>query len=196
MAHIEKQKRSGKYLIRWRTLAGERTSTTARTYDNAERLKRKIEDCLDLGRDWKPEVTGIEADIKEVADAYIDNRARRLRPRTLHRYAENMDLFIRFLRTRQREQPRALHRRLSVAPRGHRGAHPAHRHHDQRRAATPKGSAGGMTTTRPLGRNEETLGMRKQTRKEKNLWRRRESNPAERCRFRSVSIGFGRLSRR
>lgn len=101
MAHIEKQKRSGKYLIRWRTLAGERTSTTARTYDNAERLKRKIEDCLDLGRDWKPEVTGVEADIEKVAEAYIDHRARRLRARTLARYAENLDLFVRFLRTRQ-----------------------------------------------------------------------------------------------
>ena len=101
MAHIDKEKRSGKYLIRWRTLAGQRTSTTARTYDNAERLKRKIEDCLDLGRDWQPEVVREDADLETVSKAYIAHRAQRLRPRTLARYAENLDLFTRFLRERQ-----------------------------------------------------------------------------------------------
>lgn len=101
MAWIDKTKRSGKHLIRWRDLAGKLQSTTARTYENAERIKRKIEDTIDGGRDYKPEVTGLETDIETVTEAYIDHRRQRLRPRTLVRYAENLDLFVRFLRTRQ-----------------------------------------------------------------------------------------------
>ena len=51
-----------------------------------------------LGRDWSPDAP-IDAvvTLNKVLDAYLEHRALRLRPTTLRRYRENVELFRRFL---------------------------------------------------------------------------------------------------
>jgi integrase len=95
------ENRKGVYSVRWRTLGGHQKRWTCSTREIAKQVQREIEDSLSLGRDWQPQGVRTEADLAEVTRAYIENRSLRLRPRTLRRYAENLDLFIRFLRQRE-----------------------------------------------------------------------------------------------
>ena len=100
MAWIEKRKH--KYLVRWTKLDGKPGSRICPSAGSAKALKLSVEDAISNGRDWQAEITGDETDLEKVTEAYIERRAvppRALRPRTLHRYAENLDLFTRFLRS-------------------------------------------------------------------------------------------------
>lgn len=103
MASIEK--RNGSFSVRWRTLGGRPQRRKCPTIRSAKELTRDIEEAHAVGREWQPQVVGPIADIEKIADAFIRHRKQRLRPRTLLRYAENLDLFVRFLRT---VQPRGV----------------------------------------------------------------------------------------
>lgn len=99
MASIEKRGR--KFRVRWWTPARRQRTRVCPTLRTAEELRQAVEHELALGRDWQPESTRGAPDLTEVMRAYIHHRSLRLRSTTLLRYAENLDLFQRFLRDRR-----------------------------------------------------------------------------------------------
>lgn len=99
MASVEK--RGEGYQVRWWSVAGIQKKRLCPSLRSAKELQREVEACIAVGRDWEPEVVREDANLEAVMRAFIEHRALRLRPRTLHRYAENIDLLLRFLRQRQ-----------------------------------------------------------------------------------------------
>lgn len=99
MANVEKHGR--KWAVRWHALDGRHRQRTCPSAAAARVLKLEVEAALALGRDWSPEVARGVADLEEeVLVRYVEQMSTRLRPRTLARYAENLDVFVRFLRVR------------------------------------------------------------------------------------------------
>src|SRR5579883_1989382 len=93
--------RRGKFRVRW--WAPDRRQQRSRTcasLSTAQELRKVVEHELAFGRDWHPEGIRDAPDLSEVMRAYIHQRSLRLRRATLLRYAENLDLFERFLRDR------------------------------------------------------------------------------------------------
>ena len=105
MASIER--RNGQHSVRWRTLGGQERRRQCPTSRSAQTLKREIEEAHATGREWQPQSARGIVDFEEVAEAFIRHRETRLRKRTLLRYAEDLDLFVRFLRTAQPRGPLA-----------------------------------------------------------------------------------------
>jgi len=99
MASIER--RDKKWAVRWRAPDGRNRQRTCPSQAAAKLLKLQVEVALALGRDWSPQVARGAVDLEEdVFVTYVEQVAVRLRPRTLRRYAENLDIFVRFLRER------------------------------------------------------------------------------------------------
>jgi len=88
---------SGKYQVRWTDPDGRVHARTVRTRRVAELLRREVEDFVSLGRRWEPRDAGPVPDLRVISQQYIKACALRLRPRTLHRYAENLEVFLRFV---------------------------------------------------------------------------------------------------
>jgi len=112
MANIRRTSQ-GKYSVRWHAPDGRHRQRTCPTHRAAKQLKLEVEASLALGRDWEPAVARGIVDLEhEVLVKFVQYKSARLRSRTLRRYAENLDIFVRFLRTRQRGRltPRLLTR--------------------------------------------------------------------------------------
>ena len=95
------QERGSRFCVRWWSPDGHQRLRTCPTLRAAEELRQAVEYELALGRDWEPEGTRGAPDLPEVMRAFIYHRSLRLRSLTLTRYAENLDLFERFLRERR-----------------------------------------------------------------------------------------------
>jgi integrase len=99
MASVEK--RGGRWAVRWHSPDGRHRQRSCPTAAAAKALRLEIEAALALGRDWEPQVARGVADLEEdVFVRYVEQMSTLLRPRTLTRYAENLDVFLRFLRER------------------------------------------------------------------------------------------------
>ena len=100
MASIKK--RGSKWMVRWRGSDGVQVTRTCPTKKSADELRLQIEVEQAHGRDWRPEVEQARriVDLEAVLTAYVEHRSLRLRSTTLRRYAENLDIFVRFLRTK------------------------------------------------------------------------------------------------
>ncbi len=96
-------KRGTKWMVRWRDSFGVQYTRTCPTKKSAEELRLQVEVEQAHGRDWRPEVEDAcrVVDLEAVLTAYVEHRSLRLRGTTLRRYGENLDLFLRFLRSGQ-----------------------------------------------------------------------------------------------
>lgn len=90
-------------MVRWRDSCGVQYTRTCPTKRSADELRLRVEVEQAHGRDWRPEVdeAGQVVDLEDILSAYIEHRSLRLRATTLRRYGENLDLFVRFLRSGQ-----------------------------------------------------------------------------------------------
>jgi integrase len=104
MAFIAKRP-SGNWQVRWTDPDGRSRARTLRTKRAAEKLKREVEDLVSSGRRWEPQDAREVADLRVISGQYIRACALRLRPRTLHRYAENLEVFLRFVEERHGSPP-------------------------------------------------------------------------------------------
>lgn len=106
MASIRKHGKA--YQVRWYTLAGPETSRPAPNYGAAKALKLEVEEALACGREWRPDVTGEEPSIKDVANAYVKYRAARhvagarISANTLRMDGVHLELFVRFCTTKSK----------------------------------------------------------------------------------------------
>ena len=96
-------KRGAKWMVRWRDSFGVQYTRTCPTKKSAVDLRLQVEVEQSHGRDWRPEVDEPRkvTDLEDILTAYIEHRSLRLRGATLRRYGENLDLFLRFLRSVQ-----------------------------------------------------------------------------------------------
>lgn len=101
MASISK--RGAKWIVRWRDSEGGQHTRTCPTRRSADALRLEVEVTQARGSDWKPETEQARrvVDLEAVLTAFVEHRSLRLRATTLRRYAENLDLFVRYLRSRQ-----------------------------------------------------------------------------------------------
>lgn len=102
MAFIDK-KPNGKYQVRWRDPDGRARAVTAPDHQTAKAIERDVERTVAQGFRWEPRDAVVLPDLTDVFEKYITHRSKRLRAVTLRRYAENLELFKRFLRS---EHPR------------------------------------------------------------------------------------------
>ena len=104
MAFIDK-KANGKYQVRWRDPDGRERAVTAPDHQTAKAIERDVERTVAQGFRWEPRDAVALPDLTEVCQKYIEDRAKRLGARTVHRYAENLELFKRFLRSHHGRAP-------------------------------------------------------------------------------------------
>lgn len=97
MASIER--RAGGWRVRWRDpIDGGNRSRQCPDQATAKALARDIEREHALGRSWQPAGPGpVATPLLEVAAAYLREEAQRLAPRTLERYGEALDLWLRWV---------------------------------------------------------------------------------------------------
>lgn len=98
-------RRGEKWAVRWRDLRGRQRSKDAPDQRTARRIQRQVEASLAAGRDWDPRESRGAPDLDAVTRAYVARCARVLAPRTALRYAHFLDLFLAWLRTRERTAP-------------------------------------------------------------------------------------------
>jgi len=104
MAYIQKRP-SGSWQLRWTDPDGRDRARTLPTKRAAEQLKREVEERVARGRRWEPRDAREVPDLRVISEQYIKACALRLRPRTLHRYAENLEVFLRFVEERHGAPP-------------------------------------------------------------------------------------------
>jgi hypothetical protein len=95
MASIEE--RGARFRVRWWNAAGRQRTHSCGSRAAADAVRRAVEQARAQGRDWHPQGAGRAPLLREVMVAFIEHRALRLRRRTLVRYAENLDLLLRYL---------------------------------------------------------------------------------------------------
>ena len=98
MASIEQ--RRGKFLVRWRDPDGETRSRVCPDEKTAWRVKLDIERAVAEGKRWQPRDARPEPELVEILEAYSRRCARVLAEGTALRYAQTMDVFVRWLRER------------------------------------------------------------------------------------------------
>ena len=90
-------KRTNKYIVRWRTLAGDGQWRGCPMLRAAKHLKLEIEEIPAKGRDWTPHVAREQIAVSTVTGAYVENISDRLAPSTVRRHARDLNVFERFL---------------------------------------------------------------------------------------------------
>ncbi len=108
MAFIAKRP-SGNWQVRWTDPDARSRARTLPTKRAADKLKREVEDLVSRGRRWEPRDAREVPDLRVISAQYIKACALRLRPRTLHRYAENLEVFLRFVEERHGAPPNHAH---------------------------------------------------------------------------------------
>ena len=96
MATIEK--RGGRYRVRWYDPDGKPRTRACPDVSTAKKIKLDVEGAVSQGVRWQPRDTRPEPDLIEILDAYSRRCARALAPGTAIRYAQTLDVFIRWLR--------------------------------------------------------------------------------------------------
>lgn len=99
MASVDK--RNGGWRVRWRDPDGQARCRQCPDRATAEAVRRDVERAVAEGRRWEPRDTRPLPDLREVMEGYVRESARIHRPRTTHRYAETLELFLRWLSARQ-----------------------------------------------------------------------------------------------
>lgn len=99
MASIEQ--RRGKLLVRWRNPDGKGDSRICPDERTAWKLKLEVERGVAEGRRWQPRDARPEPDLVEILESYSRRCARVLAEGTALRYAQTMDVFVRWLRERR-----------------------------------------------------------------------------------------------
>ncbi len=108
MAYIQKRP-SGNWQLRWEDPDGRSRARTLPTKRAAEKLKREVEESVARGRRWEPRDSREVPDLRVICEQYVKACALRLRPRTLRRYAENLEVFLRFVEERHGTPPHHAH---------------------------------------------------------------------------------------
>lgn len=109
MASISK--RNSGYRVRWRDPDGQERSRQCPDRATARRLKQEVERTFAEGRRWEPRDACALPDLRAILAAYISSRALALAPGTAERYARNLELFLKWLRSREGARAR-LHPHL------------------------------------------------------------------------------------
>ena len=99
MASISKRGKG--WQVRWRDPDGQQKARQCPDHTTAVRLKRSVEQACAEGRRWRPEDARPRPDVPTVLRAYLLDRSISRAPRTINRYASNLEIFKRWLRQRQ-----------------------------------------------------------------------------------------------
>lgn len=95
-------RRGESWLLRYYPLGSERqVSRSYATEEVAREHIREIERAHDRGEHWIPPELRPDPRLGAVAEAYLKDKARTLEAKTLIRYSEALDLFLRFLEERE-----------------------------------------------------------------------------------------------
>ena len=93
-------KRGKKYLIRWRDPDGEQRARAVHRLGPAQKLRREIEDAVDLGRRWEPAESRALPGLAGMMRAFSDDRIRTKRPNTVVGDMAALQQFRQFLATK------------------------------------------------------------------------------------------------
>jgi integrase len=98
------QKRGSGYRVRWIDHEGTHRSRHAPNVKTAKRLKREIEEATALGVAWRPGTDAASPTLNLLAEAYLDDRERTLKPSSLEQVRIALDLFLRMLAASSRSK--------------------------------------------------------------------------------------------
>jgi integrase len=91
-------KRNGAYRVRWRDPDGKQKSQKCPNRKAAQALVREVEGNLALGRFGKPAELRRVPDIEEILKAFLVDSARRHKPNSTRRHANDLTLFLRWVK--------------------------------------------------------------------------------------------------
>ena len=92
------RKRGAKYEVSWRDPDAAQRSKNVPNLTAAKKLKREVEEVVSRGFRWEPQDAAPRPQLPVVFQAFLREKKNELRPRTLTRYGQNLDVFVRFLR--------------------------------------------------------------------------------------------------
>ena len=98
------QKRGKGYRVRWVDCDGSHRSRQAPNRTTAQQLKRDIEEAAALGIPWRPGTDAAAPTLNRLAEAYLDDRERTLKPKSLEQVRIALDLFLRMLAASSRSK--------------------------------------------------------------------------------------------
>ena len=93
--------KNGRWTVRWRDQSGAERRRTCPNKTTARALQKEVEETLALGRDWQPRDGAPAPDLQVIFQAFLDDRARVLRPATVVQRHVALQLFLRHLRAKR-----------------------------------------------------------------------------------------------